>query len=209
MSEVIRINLKSNAIKVKLMDEVKAASFQQPSEEDLIKNQLQNYYEKGFSDGQNAIRLELEKEFTSRLIEKTEEFSTILLSLEENLKNYEQAFDNIIIEVSIAVAEKILKREIAKESIITTSLRDSIRKVLGANEILIKINPKDHKILNDESSSLLLEESFSKIKFEHDERVDPGGCFVETEIGNVDSRISTQLSEIKKQLENTFNNTIN
>lgn len=207
MSEVIRLNLKSNSIRVKMMEGV-SDDQEVESEEDLLNRQFQNYYEKGYLDGQNAIKFELEKDFTSRLIEKTEEFNKILMSLEDNLKNYDQAYDKIVIEVSVLIAERILKKEIDREPIITSSLRDSIRKVLGANEILIKVNPKDHKILLDDSSNLLLEESFNKIKFEHDDRIEPGGCFVETEIGNVDSRISTQLNEIKKQLEVTFNNMI-
>lgn len=209
MSEIIRLNMKSNSVKAKLREAAQTEDLEMESAADELSRQYQVYYEKGYSDGQNAIRLELEKDFTSRLLDKTEEFNKILLSLEDNLKNYEQAFDKIIIDVSVAIAEKILKKEIEKEALITTSLKDSIRKVLGANEILIKINPKDYNILQQDSSNLLLEESFNKIKFEHDDRIEPGGCFVETEIGNVDSRISTQLMEIKKQLESSFNNNIN
>ena len=46
--------------------------------------------------------------------------------------------------------------------------------------------------------------SFSKIKFESDERIETGGCFIETEIGNVDGRIVPQLKELKKQFEETY-----
>lgn len=208
MSDVVRINVKSRSLKAMIMDDQHAQAQEVESSEDLLNRQYQMYYERGYSEGQNAIKFDLEKDFTSRLIEKTEEFNGILRSLEENLKNYEQVFDKIVIDVAIIIAEKIIKKEIEKNPIITSTLRDSIRKVLGANEILIKINPKDYNVLNEQSSKVLLEESFNKIKFEHDDRIEPGGCFVETEIGNVDSRISTQLSEIKKHLETAFNNTI-
>ena len=46
-----------------------------------------------------------------------------------------------------------------------------------------------------------MDDSFARIKFEPDERIDKGGCFVETEIGNVDARISTQLNELKRQFD--------
>ncbi|MBZ0199159.1 MAG: hypothetical protein K8H86_04775 [Ignavibacteriaceae bacterium] len=42
------------------------------------------------------------------------------------------------------------------------------------------------------------------MKFEPDDTLDMGGCFIETEIGNVDARLSTQINEIKKQLELTL-----
>lgn len=208
MSDIVRLNVRSGSVKAKMMDDHHSETHEVESPEDLLTRQFQMYYEKGYIEGQNAIKLDLEKDYTSRLLEKTEEFNEILRSLDQNLKNYEQAFDKIVIDVSIVVAEKILQKEIEKTPVITSSLKDSIRKVLGANEILIKINPKDYNVINEERSTLLLEESFSKIKFEHDDRIEPGGCFVETEIGNVDSRISTQLAEIKKQLETSFTNTL-
>ncbi|MHB9041598.1 MAG: FliH/SctL family protein [Melioribacteraceae bacterium] len=31
-----------------------------------------------------------------------------------------------------------------------------------------------------------------------------GGCLIETEIGNVDARISTQLNEMQRQLEDSL-----
>lgn len=207
MSDVIRINLKAGNLKVKLNSD-ENESIQGDEEEDYFRHQLQSHYEKGFQDGQQQIRYELEKEFSARLAEKTQEFNRILAMLEANLSEYDQAFDKIVIETSIAIAEKILKREIKKESIISDTLRESVKKIIGANEILIRINPDDHNEVYSDGSSPMLEESFSKIKFEIDDKLEPGGCMVETEIGNVDSRISTQISEIKKQLEASFTNQI-
>jgi flagellar assembly protein FliH len=45
--------------------------------------------------------------------------------------------------------------------------------------------------------------SYSNLKFESDDRIDVGGCFVESEIGNVDARISSQLNELKTLLKQT------
>jgi flagellar assembly protein FliH len=46
--------------------------------------------------------------------------------------------------------------------------------------------------------------SFNKIKIEPDACIEQGGCLIETEIGSVDARISTQLSEMQKQLEDSL-----
>jgi flagellar biosynthesis/type III secretory pathway protein FliH len=51
-----------------------------------------------------------------------------------------------------------------------------------------------------------MKDSFSKIKFEKDDRIELGGCFVESEIGNADGRISSQLNELKRKLESGFSN---
>jgi flagellar biosynthesis/type III secretory pathway protein FliH len=42
------------------------------------------------------------------------------------------------------------------------------------------------------------------IKFEIDDNIEIGGCLIETEIGNLDARISSQLNEISKALENVI-----
>ncbi|MEJ2615740.1 MAG: FliH/SctL family protein, partial [Ignavibacteriaceae bacterium] len=57
-------------------------------------------------------------------------------------------------------------------------------------------------ILNEDTNKkIFYDESFSKIKFEQDDRIEQGGCVVETEIGNVDGRISSQFNELKKYFD--------
>ncbi|HEX2960367.1 MAG TPA: FliH/SctL family protein [Ignavibacteriales bacterium] len=215
MSDVVKLNLRTGAVKIKFNSEFdtvpedKAENEAAPAkEEDYIQLQLQNYYDKGFQEAQRLTATELEKEYTQRLIEKTEEFNRILAAIETNLSEYEQSFDSIVTEVAVIIAEKIVRHEISKESVISSTLRESVKKILGANEVIIKINPKDFASLHSDQEGVLLEESFSKIKFEQDDKIETGGCIVETDIGSVDSRIATQISEIKKHLDNHFNNQV-
>lgn len=207
MSDVIRLNLKKGALKVKFKsegDDFEDAREQQQQQEDSYRKQLQAYYEKGYAEGQQETAAELEREYSARLMEKTEEFSRILQSIERNLSDYESAFDRIVIEVVTAMTEKIIKREANLQSFITETLREAVRKVLGADEIIIRLHPDDLQEINSAGGELMLDESFSKIKFEADAKIDRGGCMVETEVGNVDARINTQLNELKKQLDVHF-----
>ncbi|HEX2869565.1 MAG TPA: FliH/SctL family protein [Ignavibacteriales bacterium] len=213
MSDVVKLNLRAGAVKIKFNSDFETLPEDLPEgppakEEDYIQLQLQNYYDKGFQEAQRLTSLELEKEYTQKLIEKTDEFNRILSAIESNLSEYEQAFDMIVTDVAVAIAEKIVKREISKETIISSTLSESVKKILGANEVIIKLNPRDYSILHSDEESILLEESFSKIKFEQDDKIEPGGCVVETDIGSVDSRIATQISEVKKHLDAHFNNQV-
>jgi flagellar biosynthesis/type III secretory pathway protein FliH len=205
MSDVVRLNLKSGNVKLKFTNEPEEIP-EENKEEDYFTHQLQDSYERGFKDGQSQLREELEQNYIAQLSEKTQEFNKILAMLEANLSEYDQAFDKVVLETALMIAEKIVRREINRESIITNTLRDSVKKIIGANDILIKINPVDHNQVQSVQNSPLLEGTFSKIKFELDENLESGGCLVETEIGNVDSRITTQINEIKKQLEASFIN---
>jgi len=94
-----------------------------------------------------------------------------------------------------------LRRELAQKSIINDILNKNLSKVIGANEIIIKVNPVDHELLEKSSKEYLVSNSISKISFEKSEYIEIGGCLIETEIGNLDARIETQINEILKALE--------
>ena len=76
---------------------------------------------------------------------------------------------------------------------------ESLRKILGANNVIVKLHPEDYRqIISGNNRDNFFDESFSKMKFESDDRIEKGGCIVETEIGNVDGRVSSRLNELKR-----------
>ena len=65
---------------------------------------------------------------------------------------------------------------------------------------MYKLNPEDYRLI-EQTKDVINIELFSKIKFEESENIENGGCFIQTEIGDIDARISVQLSELKKELD--------
>jgi flagellar assembly protein FliH len=169
---------------------------------DELELKLQQHYDSGYSEGYGKAKSELEKSFNDRLLKKFGEFNLILKTVDDKISAYDDEFETLIVQLSFKIAAKIVRREINSDSNIESALKESLRKVLGANNIIIKLHPEDHKrILTKKSQSVFIDESISKIKFEEDERIEKGGCIVETEIGNVDARISSQLEELEKYFE--------
>lgn len=163
--------------------------------------ELQENLQIGFQRGYEEAWAELEQNFDAALLQKTEEFYAILSSFEEKLHSYETAFDELVLQLSLKIAEKVVHREVTLNSTIETVLRESIKKVMGSNEIHIKINPEDYQLLYNEGKTAFIEKSFNKVKFEATERIERGGCIIETEIGNVDARISSQMQSITNELQ--------
>ncbi len=203
MSDVIKLSKKTKTT-------VKVSGFGNSiidvDDSELLGRQMEDYYRKGFQEGQEKARRELEQSFMDRLAKKYEELYNIFQQYDENLIEYEKTFELIAIETGYEIAKKILQHEIKDKSIINENVRLAINKIIGANEIKLKLNPNDLEQINDLNKNILNGSSFSKIKIEADERIEQGGCLVETEIGNVDARISTQLNELKKQLEDSLEN---
>ncbi len=201
MSSVIKVNAKSKNINISMKNIVSNSNIETEKEEVFFQRQLQQYYEKGFADGQRSANEKLEKEYLDKLSNKYEEIRKIISEFDNSLNEYSKEFEKIVIDLSLAISEKIVHREISKESIINDTLKESIRRVIGSNKVVVKLNPSDMEKINSESNNILSDDLASKINFETDEKIEPGGCFIETEIGNVDARISSQFIELKKSLE--------
>ncbi len=202
MSDILRLNGNTKKIKVRiqnpLFDDIQS---EEQKEEDYIQTNLQNYYDRGFNEGRESAKEELLKEFEAKQKELTEKFGSVIREVNEKLNDYDKLFEPLVLELAFAISEKIIKSELSNKSIIKQTLEDSLKKVIGSNNIVVKLNPDDLKLINENSSDILQSGNLSKIKFEPDQSIEKGGCFVETEIGNVDARISTQLDELKKRLE--------
>lgn len=203
MSDVIKFSGRSSKSTLKVAG-IGNSVFKEESEPDLLKKQLDDYYRMGFREGQEKTRRDLEQDYSNKLIRKYEEVYNILQQYDENLLEMEKAFESLVIETAYEIAKKIVYREIDDRTIINENVKVAVNKIIGANEVRLKLNPQDIEDLNTDSKNLLNTSSFNKIKIEGDDRIEKGGCLIETEIGNVDARISTQLTELKRKLEESL-----
>ena len=202
MSSVIKLNSHSKKASAKVSGFGNAV--EKESETDLFKKQLEDYYALGYREAQEKTRRDVEREYTDKLVRKYEEVYKILQQFDESFIDYEKAFEKLVIETAFEVAKKVVQREISNDTVINENVRTAINKIMGANEVRLKLNPSDIDQMTEASKNLIHGSSFNKIKIEPDVRIEQGGCLIETEIGSVDARISTQLSEIQKQLEDSL-----
>ncbi len=203
MSNILRLNA---APKLNLKSASVIIEEERREEAVPIKKQIEDAYSKGIFDGQQKLKLELDKEYTDKLYRKYEEVYHIIDDFDQKLKEYEQSFERLVVGTAVELARKIIQKEVKEQSIINEVVKEAISKVIGANEVRIKFHPEDMRELNNYSRNLISSTTFSKIKFEEDDRIEHGGCLVETEIGNVDARISTQLEELRRKLEESIDN---
>ena len=206
MSDVIKLNVKSRGIKVKVDGNFVKEDPERDREllEQRHKEELNRYYEVGYQEGLQAAKNQFETYYTEKLLERFEDLHRMFSGFDQKILDYEKVFEKLVMETSFIIAEKIIKSEIEKNTIITQVLQDSLKRVLGANDVIVRLNPSDYDNLFKNENGVNLDDTFAKMKFEKDERIEAGGCLVETEIGSVDARISTQLAELKKHIESNL-----
>ncbi len=169
--------------------------------ENLHRAELESEYKRGYEEAQTETTNTLSIEYDNELLEQSDKFYMILKSFEEKIKEYETNYHKIVIDVSQRIAQKIIMREIDNKSTIDEILEENLRKIIGANEVIIKLNPAEMKIVEKTSKEKMSSSGISKIRFESSDGIQKGGCLIETEIGNLDARIESQISEIIKALE--------
>lgn len=203
MSDVVKIKLKTKKISVKTTDENVNLAFdyeddvpKKNPEELFLEQQLAKKYQEGFDDGYNRAKSELEENFANDLQTAVDEFNNILQEIQNQLTIYDKIFEPLVLETAIYIAKKIIKREIEAESIIENNLREALKKIFGANTILIKINSEDYDLIINRTNLKDEIDNFNKIRFEIDDKLLRGDCVIETDIGNVDAKINTQMEEL-------------
>ncbi|HUX60458.1 MAG TPA: FliH/SctL family protein, partial [Ignavibacteriaceae bacterium] len=143
MSDIIKLNVKSKRMNVTLHNQSGGDQIKLESSEDFLQSQFLQHYEEGFDEGRKSATILLEQEFSDKINKKNNEMAKIISEFDLMVNEYSQSFEKLVVNLSFIIAERIVKREISQNPIIDSVLSDSIKRVLGSNKILIKLNPGD------------------------------------------------------------------
>jgi len=163
-----------------------------------IKNVTRDAYNKGLEDGLNKGRLLTLKEIGTEI--------KILKGLIEGVERLKDELyvkiENDVVEISVMIAKKIIG-DIAEEDrdIVVNIAKEAIKRASDREVLRIRVAPVDYDALNKKRSELLqCIDGIKSLIFEADESVQPGGCLIETNQGEIDARIESQIKVIKGAL---------
>lgn len=164
---------------------------------------LAEEYQRGFREAEKFLKERMNDE----LKEQISRIDQFFKNFSSEVENLEKMLESVVISLAIEIAKKIVKREIEKnDDFVITQVRDAIKRVIGVERIRLRINPEDEKLIKELKSDFLqVADSMRDIIVEPDPNIERGGCIIESELGNVDARISTQFSLIENSLIETFN----
>jgi flagellar biosynthesis/type III secretory pathway protein FliH len=104
--------------------------------------------------------------------------------------------------LAVRIAEKILARELAlKPDAVADVVAQALAHAGEPRDVVVRMNPADLEAI-ERGKPRLVERvrSARAVTFRADETVARGGCIVESELGVVDARLSTQLEAIERAL---------
>lgn len=152
----------------------------------------------GVAEGRKAGMEEIRQELADHLTQALARLAEADALREQRIL----ASEPEILRLAVAVAEKVLQAELElKPKKQLTILQKALTRIPGAVGYKIRLHPGDLENLAEMLPQLQTVFSEPKqVEMVADPAVEPGGCFIATELGNVDARIGTQMELILAEL---------
>lgn len=108
-----------------------------------------------------------------------------------------------MLRLVLAVAQQVVHVEIASNpQIVLETLKRGLKAAVRSDEYHIRLHPQDLALVSEQKPLLLASVSGLKnITLEGDAGIARGGCMVESNLGQVDATIDSQLAEIRDRLQ--------
>lgn len=158
-------------------------------------------FAKGFDEGEHSGSTIKEGELAE--YDKTVQ---LLLPLISNLKDWtekiEAAAERDVLAISIAVASRIVQKEISDHpEVLLSFVTEGLKRLGPAETAFIRIHPGDFELLSRKNQALLQAvEGVQSLKFEPDPTLLPGNVIVESATRSIDARMSSKLAIIERRL---------
>jgi len=107
-----------------------------------------------------------------------------------------------VVQLVIAIAKKVVKViSENQKNVVINNISQAMRKLKSKTDVNIRVNIIDLKLTTQHTKEFMERiESVRNITVMEDSTVDPGGCIIETDFGQIDARISAQLREIEERI---------
>ncbi|MBN2439850.1 MAG: flagellar assembly protein FliH [Spirochaetales bacterium] len=198
-NEAQKIRQEASSEVKKVIDEAKeqGLKIERETEEkvQLIEKQA---YERGYKEGHEKGFASGEQE-VERLIQRLH--AIISKTIEKRNEIVEES-ETQLINMVLLIAKKVIKViSENQKNVVINNVMQALLKLKGGGDVVIKVNPDDLDLTSSHIDSFLKRlEQGRNVSILEDTSVDRGGCVIETDFGQINARISSQLHEIEEKI---------
>lgn len=148
----------------------------------------------GFEEGEAAARRSLEEAYREAL-QRAARATAELAGLRRRLR---QQAEEDLVRLAVAIARRIVRRELSTDPQALLGLVKAALERVDAREVLrLRVHPEDARTIESSFADLGVPE---RIEVLADRRLERGALVIETERGELDGSVETQLAEIERGL---------
>ena len=183
----------------KIIADAKEQANQIQAKSEIEKDEIKrNSYEEGLKEGKKD-GYDSGKEEVSRLIDRSHKILEAVMNRREQILN---ETEEQIIQLVLLMTRKVVKvMSENQKSVVMANVLSALKKVKARGDVTIRVNLEDVKLTTEHIKDFTEQvESVKGITVVEDNSVEKGGCIVETDFGAIDTRISSQLSELENKI---------
>lgn len=108
-----------------------------------------------------------------------------------------------MLRLVMAVSEQVIRREVAADpDVIFAIIENALKSSVQADQYRVRVNPEDLEKVSEKKPLFLASISGLKnLTIEADSSLSPGGCLIDSDLGEVDATLETQLETIRQALK--------
>lgn len=180
----------------------------------------------GFEEGEKQGLSSLQKQFETEALEKSKKdffekhgqlieevkddakkMQLLLADLDQQIENEVQSFEPIGLELIYEVLLKMLGSRAIEKKLIEDVLTQCINKCISTKIIKVRVSLQDYQSVLEKKLDANVLSLLQHIEVIPDIQILPGGCIVETQSGNLEARLETQLTIFKNYLLEVYKET--
>ena len=159
-------------------------------------------FDSGFADGKKIGFDEGLERATQNLQPHISLFEKLVKELLQEKESFYEENEFYIVKLAIEIAKKIIQRELTQNpEILLYVVREALKRIADNGRIVIRTNPEDLELIKGDKdlmqNHLLV---FEHVDFVSSEKIQRGGCVIESESGIVDAQMDVQLEKIEQSL---------
>jgi flagellar assembly protein FliH len=157
---------------------------------------------RGLEEGRAKGRQEALDEHRTQFTEALTALTAATQSLDASRADLESAALREVVELSVAIARRVTKRQgVIDPGVLTENLREAMKLVVKGSDVSVAFHPSQRQALEAVLPVLKLEfPKLQHVELVDDSSVGPGGCRITAGQGQIDADLDTQLDRIAQDL---------
>jgi flagellar assembly protein FliH len=181
-----------------------------PPPEPTVKEREEAAYRQGFCEGRDEGFCEGEKkgyeEGRAVADPVSERLQCVVCEIENLRARKYREMEQDIVDLAVKIARQVVLREVSlPNDTIRGALRQALSMLESPERIVVKLNPADLELLQQGVANKAgVISGVEHAVFEADDTITRGGCYIETDLGDVDARIESRLQVVEDTFKSEF-----
>ncbi|UGQ17091.1 flagellar assembly protein FliH [Borrelia sp. RT1S] len=168
--------------------------------EDKLKGELEVATAKGKKEGYEVGFSRGCEDFDKLVGKLNSMIAALVAKRKEILESSGDQIMKLVMQIAVKVVKKIVDTQ---KSVVIENVNEALKKVKNKTNIIIRVNLDDVDIVSHEKTEFISKFDFiENLEVVEDINIGKGGCVIETDFGEIDARISSQLDRIEERLKN-------